>query len=53
MSANDEYGIAEGLLQKWDKFYTKVNFMRASTSSRRRHETCKKARFAAILGTKY
>jgi hypothetical protein len=53
MSANVEYGIAEGLLQKWDKFYNKVNFMRASTSGRPCHEACKKACFAAILGAKY
>jgi hypothetical protein len=53
MSANVEYGIAEGLLQKWDKFYTKVNFMRASTSAHPCHGTWIKARFAAILGAKY
>jgi hypothetical protein len=40
-------------LQKWDKFYKRVNIMHVSTSSPLAVGHIEKAHFVAILGAKY
>jgi hypothetical protein len=42
MRANAEYGIAESALQKQDKFYNKMNFVRVGTGSHTSDQRYKK-----------